>query len=104
MRRLINRNVLLKLAIDGPVSRQFELLICKKVVGELFNQKRDLFYQNFLAALYRLDNNEIDEVKYYFTSQDSVSIIKLNENEYEINYSINEERIYKKIDQILTTD
>jgi hypothetical protein len=104
MNRTINRKGLLKLAVEGPVSKQFELLIGKKVVGELFNQKRDLFYQNFLAALYRLDNNEIDEVKYYFKGQDNVSFIKLNEYEYEIKCSIIDEHINKKIKRILTSN
>ena len=104
MSRVINKNKLLRLAADGPVSKRFELILNKKNVGELFNQKRDLFYQNFLAALKRLDENEIDEVKYYFKGQDMVSFIKLGENEYEISYSIQDDRTKKKVEKILSIE
>jgi len=101
MKRIINRIYLLKLALNGPVSRQFDLMINNKVIGELYNQKRDFFYQNFLAALVRLDNGEIEKVVYYLKGQDKVSFIKLRENEYEIEYSITDERIKTKIEEII---
>lgn len=104
MKLSIDREKLLKLAILGPVSRHFKLIMENTVVGELFNQKRDLFYQNFLAALHRLDQYEIDEVKYYLKGENNVSFVKLNENEYEITISVEDERIKKQVVQVLNHD
>ncbi len=102
MRLSISKEKLLKLAIGGPVSRKFELVVDGKVVGELFNQKRDMFYPNFLAVLHRLDGSEIDKVKYYLKGENNVISIKLNETGYELTIAVEDERIKKEIVQALS--
>ena len=100
MRLPISREKLLKFAIGGPVSRKFELVVDGKVVGELFNQKRDLFYPNFLAVLHRLDGSEIDEVKYYLKGENNVISVKLNETGYELTMRArNFEQCYQEVCQ-----
>jgi hypothetical protein len=102
MKHIVERSKILKLAIEGPVSRKYVLLTQNKIIGELYNQKRDLFYQNFLASLKRLEAGDIDEFKYYLKGQDEVSLKKCNENKYKISYSIQDERSKNKIETILS--
>ena len=98
----LTKEKLIQLAVRGPVSRRFVVIKNDKIVGELFNQKRDLFFQNFLTSLTRLDNDEVDAIKYYIIGNDNVTILKKDENVYEVILGVEKELIKNNILNIIS--
>ena len=76
---------IMKLPIYWPIARKIFLYENNRLVGELFIQKRDLFFTNFYSAIQRLKSNEINEIRYSSSDDEVISIMKFND-QYVLSY------------------
>ena len=70
----LNEKDIMRLAIVWPSARKIYLYSESKLAGELFIQKRTLFYTNLFSAIQRLKTVEVDEIKYSPSDDEVITI------------------------------
>jgi len=78
-------NEIMKLGLYWPFTRKIFLYNDNRLVGELFIQKKDLFFTNFYSVIQRLKSGEITEIRYSSSDDEVISIMAFN-NKYVLSY------------------
>jgi len=86
MRIKLKEKNIMRLALNGIISRKIYLYKNNQLNSELFIQKRDMVYTNFYSLIQRLKNGEIDEIRYSPSKNDVISIILNKDNFYTLEY------------------
>ena len=95
-------NEIMKLCLYWPSTRKIFLYNDDRLVGELFIQKKDLFFTNFYSVIQRLKSGEITEIRYSSSDDEVISIMAFN-NKYVLSYITENIEKEKKMLKIFTS-
>lgn len=101
MEMYLTEKEILKISYLLPQTRKIYTHNKQKKMGELFIQKKDLFFTNFYSAIQRLKSGDIDEIKYSSSKEEIISITAIDDK-YLLSYHTNNVEKEKELKALLS--